>query len=476
MEIGISDSKIRFNVSGLTSHENRSPMQSLRQYFQSGATRPLAFRLAQLKKLKQAVLAYEQEIYAALRSDLNKSPEEAWVTEIGLVIKEINYAIKYLPHWIKPERRSTDLVNLPSSSYIVRDPLGTVLVIGPWNFPFMLTILPVVGAIAAGNTMVVKPSEFAPATSTLIGKLLRETFSPDYILFREGEGAVVVPELVKDFRFDHIFYTGSTVVGKIIYKMAAEQLTPVTLELGGKGPCVVEADANIRVAARRIAVTKFSNAGQMCVSPDYLLVHESVRESFIEEFRKATLQFFGEKPEENPDYVRIINHRQFDRQKKYLEEGRILMGGRVDREKLFIAPTLMDEVSPEALVMKEEIFGPILPLFSFTDKEKARALIQQNPDPLCFYVFTASDRKAREWQEAVPAGTSAINNASWQFTNHHLPFGGRGASGIGKYHGYFSFETFTHARAVLKTPTWFDPNIKYPPMKGRLGLFKKVVR
>lgn len=451
-------------------------MQCLRQYFQSGVTRPLAFRLTQLKKLKQAVLAHEQEIYAALRADLNKSPEEAWVTEIGLVIKEINHTIRKLPDWMKPERKGTDLVNLPSSSFVVRDPLGTVLIIGPWNFPFMLTLLPIVGAIAAGNTMVVKPSEFAPATSTLIGKIIRETFSQEYILFREGEGAVVVPELVKDFRFDHIFYTGSTAVGKIIYKMAAEQLIPVTLELGGKGPCVVEADANIRVAARRIAVTKFSNAGQMCVSPDYLLVHESVRESFIDEFIKATRQFFGEKPEENADYVRIINHRQFDRLVKYLGEGKVLMGGGYDREKLFIAPTLLDEVSTEAQVMKEEIFGPILPLFSFKEKEKALNIIQQNPDPLCFYVFTGSETKAKEWQEAVPAGTSAINNASWQFTNHHLPFGGRGASGIGKYHGHYSFETFTHPRAVLKTPVWFDPDIKYPPMKGRLALFRKVVR
>lgn len=452
------------------------PLTPLRQYFQSGATRPVGFRMAQLKKLKQAILLHEQEIYQALRSDLNKSPEEAWVTEIGLVIKEINNAIRHLPNWVKPERVGTDIVNLPSSSFVVRDPLGTVLIIGPWNFPFMLTLLPVIGAIAGGNTIVVKSSEFAPATSTMIHKIIQSIFSPEYILCVEGEGAVVVPELMKDFRFDHLFYTGSTAVGKVIYKMAAEQLIPVTLELGGKGPCVVEADANIRVAARRIAVTKFSNGGQMCVSPDYLLVHESVREQFIAEFKKATVQFFGEEPKTNDDYVRIINHKQFDRLVKYLAEGHILMGGEYDRERLYIAPTLMDQVSPDAWVMKEEIFGPILPLFSFTDANKARQLIQQNPDPLCFYIFSSSANKIKEWQEAVPAGTSCINNASWQFTNHHLPFGGRGASGIGKYHGHFSFETFTHSRSVLKTPVWFDPDIKYPPMKGKLGLFRKVIR
>lgn len=452
------------------------PLTPLRQYFQSGATRPVEFRLAQLKKLKQAILLHEQEIYQALRSDLNKSPEEAWVTEIGLVIKEINHAVRHLPDWVKPERVGTDIVNLPSSSFVVRDPLGTVLVIGPWNFPFMLTLLPVIGAMAGGNTIVVKPSEFAPATSALISKIIQSIFSADYILCVEGEGAVVVPGLMKDFRFDHLFYTGSTAVGKIIYKMAAEQLTPVTLELGGKGPCVVEADAHIRVAARRIAVTKFSNGGQMCVSPDYLLVHESVREKFIAEFKKATIQFFGNDPKNNDDYVRIINQRQFDRLVKYLAEGHILMGGEHDREKLYIAPTLMDQVSPEAQVMKEEIFGPILPLFSFTDTNIVRQLIQQNPDPLCFYIFSNNAKTIKNWQEAVAAGTSCINNASWQFTNHHLPFGGRGASGIGKYHGHYSFETFTHPRSVLKTPVWFDPDIKYPPMKGKLGLFRKVVR
>lgn len=452
------------------------PLTPLRQYFQSGATRPVGFRMAQLKKLKQAILSHEQEIYQALRSDLNKSPEEAWVTEIGLVIKEINNAIRHLPDWVKPERVGTDIVNLPSSSFVVRDPLGTVLVIGPWNFPFMLTLLPVIGAMAGGNTIVVKPSEFAPATSALINKIIQSIFPPEYMLCVEGEGAVVVPELMKDFRFDHLFYTGSTAVGKIIYTMAAEQLIPVTLELGGKGPCVVEADANIRVAARRIAVTKFSNGGQMCVSPDYLLVHESVREQFIAEFKKATVQFFGADPKNNDDYVRIINHRQFDRLVKYLAEGHILMGGEHDRERLYIDPTLMDQVSPDAMVMKEEIFGPILPLFSFTDAKEARQLIQQNPDPLCFYIFSNNAKTIKEWQEAVPAGTSCINNASWQFTNHHLPFGGRGASGIGKYHGHFSFETFTHPRSVLKTPVWFDPDIKYPPMKGKLGLFRKVIR
>lgn len=451
-------------------------MQMLRDYFQSGATRPLDFRLTQLKKLKQAVLDHEQEIYTALRADLNKGPEEAWVTEIGLVIKEINHAIGQLPEWMKPESKGTDLVNLPSSSYVVRDPLGTVLIIGPWNFPFMLLMLPVVGAIAAGNTIVAKPSEFAPATASLIEKILHSVFPSNYIHCVLGEGAVVVPELMADFRFDHVFYTGSTSVGKIIYKMAAEQLSPVTLELGGKAPVVVEADASIRAAARRIAVTKFSNGGQMCVSPDYLLVHESVRDQFIEEFKKATRQFFGEKPETNKDYVRVINHRQFDRLVRYLGEGHILMGGYHDREKLFMAPTLMTDVSNDALVMREEIFGPILPLFTFTDPGPALKLIQQNPDPLCFYVFTASKEKAKTWQEAVPAGTSCVNNASWQFTNHHLPFGGRGQSGIGRYHGYYSFECFTHPRAVLDTPVWFDPDIKYPPMEGRLGLFRKVVR
>ena len=276
--------------------------------------------------MKKAILNHEQEIYAALDKDLKKSPEESWVTEVGVVISELNLAIKNLAGWMRPEPVPTNLVNLPSSSRIMREPLGVVLIIGPWNYPFQLLINPVVGAIAAGNRIVLKPSESAQATERIIQKIIQATFPPNYIMVVEGDGSLVIPAMMNQFTFDHVFYTGSTAVGRIIYKMAADKLTPVTLELGGKSPCVVEKDANIHVAARRIAVTKFSNAGQMCVAPDYVLVHESVREEFLNSIKKATAQFYGENPEVNYNYGRIINQAHFDRISTYLKQGTIICG------------------------------------------------------------------------------------------------------------------------------------------------------
>ncbi len=451
-------------------------LEKMRAYFNSGATRTLDFRREQLKKLKSAILKYEEELYAALYADLKKSKEECWVTELGFVIAEINAALHSLGSWMKPERTGTNLVNFPSASRVIREPLGVVLVIGPWNYPFMLLINPVVGAMAAGNCITIKPSEFAPATDTVMKKIVEETFPPEYILYLQGEGQVLIPSMMNHFTFDHVFYTGSTSVGKIIYKMAAERLVPVTLELGGKSPCVVESDAHIKVAARRIAMTKFSNAGQMCVAPDYVLVHSSVKEKLLEELVKTIPGLFSDKPEESYNYGKIINEKQFDRIAGYLSNGTKVCGGRTDRAKLFIEPTILTDVSVETPVMNEEIFGPVLPVIPFTTTEEAKAVIDRHPDPLSFYVYTSSRKKEKEWLEAVPAGGACVNNSSWHLTNHHLPFGGRGFSGIGSYHGRYSFETFSHRKAVMRTPTWFDPKIKYPPFKGKLKLFKWIIR
>ncbi len=448
----------------------------MRQYFNSGATKSYKFRKEQLKKLKVSVLNHEQDLYDALYSDLKKSPEETWVTETGMVISELNVAIRNLDEWMCPERVETNLLNLPSSSRILKEPLGVVLIIAPWNYPFQLLINPLIGAIAAGNCVVLKPSEFAPATDAVIKKIIEDAFSPDYILYVQGDGAVVVPSMMNNFAFDHVFYTGSTTVGRIIYKMAAEKLVPVTLELGGKSPCVVESDANIKVAARRIAITKFSNAGQMCVAPDYLLVHESVKEKLIEAVKSAVIKFFSDKPEQDYSYGKIINEKQFDRLSNYLANGKIILGGRTDRQNLFIEPTLLDNVTMNDAVMKDEIFGPVLPVISFSTKEEALKIIQQHPNPLAFYVFTSSKAKEKDWLNSVAFGGGCVNNASWHLTNHHLPFGGRGFSGTGNYHGKYSFDTFSHKKAVMKTPTWFDPNLKYPPFKGKLKLFKWVIR
>ncbi len=448
----------------------------MRQYFNTGATLSYRFRKEQLKKLRSAILKYEEELYTALYSDLKKSREETWVTETGMVIAELNTALKHLADWMQPERASTTLVNLPSTSRILREPLGVVLVIGPWNYPFQLLINPLIGAIAAGNCVVLKPSEFAPATDAVMKKIIEESFLPEYILYVQGEGQQVIPAMMNSFAFDHVFYTGSTAVGKIIYKMAAEKLVPVTLELGGKSPCVVESDANISVAARRIAMTKFSNAGQMCVAPDYLLVHASVKDKMIAALQKTIPRLFSDKPEESYNYGKIINEKQFNRVAQYLANGSVVYGGRTDKEKLFIEPSVLIPSSLNEPVMNEEIFGPVLPVISFDTMEEAKAIIDKHPNPLAFYIYTSSRKKENQWLQAVPAGGACVNNSSWHLTNHHLPFGGRGFSGTGAYHGKYSFDTFSHKKAVMKTPTWFDPNIKYPPFKGKLRLFKWIIR
>jgi aldehyde dehydrogenase (NAD+) len=448
----------------------------LRSFFNSGATRPYRFRKLQLQKLKACVERYEQELYSALYTDLKKSPEECWVTENGFLLAEINNVLSHLEGWMQRENVNTNLLNLPSSSFILKEPLGVVLIIGPWNYPLQLLFTPLVGAIAAGNCVVVKPSEFAPATAAVMKKIIADTFDPAYILFAEGEGAVVVPGMMKEFVFDHVFYTGSTAVGKIIYEQAAKDLVPVTLELGGKSPCLVEAEVNIKVAARRIALAKFSNAGQMCVAPDYVLVHASQKKKLVEELKRALQHFFVDDAAGHENYGKIINEKQFDRLMTYLAGGKIVFGGKSDRAKLFIEPTLLDEVDKNSPVMKEEIFGPILPIISFNSMAEALGIIASNKNPLAFYVFTSNTKKEKEWLEAVAFGGGCVNNASWHLTNHHLPFGGRGFSGTGNYHGKFSFDTFSHKKSIMKTPTWFDPAIKYPPFKGKLRLFKWVIR
>ena len=450
-------------------------LNAMRSFFSSGATRSYAFRRQQLLALKKAVTDHEQEIYDALYADLKKSPEETWITENGFLLNEINHAIKWLSAWMEPERKSTNLLNLPSKSYVIKEPLGVVLIIGPWNYPLQLLLMPLVGAIAAGNCVVLKPSEFAPATAIVMQKIIEAVFPKEYILYVPGDGASVIPEMMNNFSFDHVFYTGSTSVGKIIYKMAAERLVPVTLELGGKSPCVVSADANIQVAANRIVLTKFSNAGQMCVAPDYILVHVSVKEKLVEEIKKKILRFFTERPLNSDEYGKIINEKQFNRLLSYLNNGTILHGGDYDVNRLYIAPTLLGDVVVDSAIMREEIFGPILPIIAYHTEAEAITIINRNPNPLAFYIFSSNDKETKQWVEMVPSGAACINNASWHVTNHHLPFGGRGFSGTGRYHGKYSFDTFSHEKAVLKTPTWFDPAMKYPPFKGKLKLFKKFI-
>jgi len=450
-------------------------LNALRHHFASGATRPYAFRKQQLLALKKAIIAHEEEIYAALYADLKKSPEECWVTENGFVLSELDHAISWLSAWMEPESKSTNLLNLPSKSKVMKEPLGVVLIIGPWNYPFQLLLTPLIGAIAAGNCVVLKPSEFAPATDAVMQKIIESIFPKEYILYAPGDGATVIPAMMHHFSFDHVFYTGSTAVGKIIYRMAAERLVPVTLELGGKSPCVVTENAHIKVAANRIVVTKFSNAGQMCIAPDYVLVHASVKEQLIDAMKKKIVQFFSDQPKNSHEFGKIINEKQFNRLIGYLQDGKVVHGGDHDIQQLFIAPTLMESVSLDSSIMTDEIFGPILPVITYQTEEEALSIIQRNPNPLAFYVFSNQQKEAERWLDKVPSGAACINNASWHATNHHLPFGGRGFSGTGRYHGKYSFDTFSHEKAVLQTPTWFDPSMKYPPFKGKLKLFKKFI-
>ncbi|SKA14932.1 aldehyde dehydrogenase [Sediminibacterium ginsengisoli] len=452
-----------------------SQLQPMRRFFESGATQSYAFRKEQLQQLKRAVTANEKEIYAALYADLKKSPEECWVTENGFFLSELDHAIGSLKSWMEPEAKTTNLLNLPGNSRVVKEPLGVVLIIAPWNYPFQLLLTPLIGAIAAGNCVVLKPSEFAPATAALMQRLIETAFPKEYILYIQGDGATVIPDMMKNFTFDHVFYTGSTAVGRHIYQLAAERLVPVTLELGGKSPCVVEADANISVAARRIAMTSFSNAGQMCVAPDYVLVHSSVKEKLVAELKKSIVRFYGDTPENSSEFGRMINEKQFNRVAAYINQGNLLHGGRTDITKLFIEPTLIDQVELSAPVMQEEIFGPVLPILAFNSMEEAQEIIARNPNPLAFYVFTSSRQKEKEWLNRIPSGGVCINNASLHLTNHNLPFGGRGFSGTGQYHGKYSFDTFSHRKAVMRSPTWFDPGLKYPPFKGKLWLLKKMV-
>jgi len=448
----------------------------MRAYFESGATRPQAFRRQQLKKLRDAVKEYAGAFEAALYTDLKKSPEETWATETGFLLSGINNQLKHLSTWMEPVTVPTNLLNLPSKSFILPEPLGVVLIIGPWNYPLQLLFTPLAGAMAAGNCVVLKASEFAPATAAVMQELIEKNFSKEYILFTDEEGQTVIPRMMENFRFDHVFYTGSTTVGRIIYKMAADKLVPVTLELGGKSPCIVEAGANIKVAAKRIAMSKFSNAGQMCVAPDYVLVHASKKEALIAAFKEALQQFFGADAETSGEFGKIINEKQFDRLVQYLQQGNILVGGGHNRERLHIAPTILDNISLDAPVMQEEIFGPVLPILTFETAEDAKKIIAANPNPLAFYVFTSDNNKEKQWLNDVPFGGGCVNNTAIHLLNHNLPFGGRGASGSGAYHGKYTFDTFSHQKSILRSPTWFDPVMKYPPFKGKLKILKWLIK
>ena len=445
----------------------------LRRTYESGRTRPPGWRRDQLSALKRMLLEGEQALLDALHTDLGRAPTESWAAELGLVGSELDHTLKHLDRWIEPEKVSTPLINKPADARIRREPLGVVLIIGPWNYPFQLTVGPLVAALAAGNCALVKPSELAPATSSVVAELLPRYVEEDAVCVVEG-GVEVSTELLKQ-RFDHIFYTGGAAVGRIVMRSAAEHLTPVTLELGGKSPCFVDAGVDLSTTARRIVWGKFLNAGQTCVAPDYLLVQEKLTQPLLGQLRKALRAFYGSDPKSSPDYARIINGRHFDRLQGLMAGGRVAIGGESCPEERYIAPTVLTEVDLESPVMSEEIFGPLLPMVPVADVREAIGFINERPKPLALYLFSKDARAQQRVVEETSSGGVCVNDTIMHLACPELPFGGVGPSGMGAYHGRAGFETFSHRKSVLTKGMMLDPSVRYPPYDpSKLKWIKRV--
>lgn len=444
-----------------------------RAYFAAGHTRDLARRKARLQALREAICARETQIVEALAADLGKPDFEAIAAEISLCLQEIAYASKHLHRWVRPQRRGLPLNVWPARGQLRAEPLGVVLIISPWNYPFQLAIAPLVGAIAAGNCAVVKPSEITPHTSRVVAELIAATFEPEFVTVVEGDKAIAQALLAE--RWDHIFFTGSPRIGKLVMAAAAEHLTPVTLELGGKSPCIVARDADLEKSARRIVWGKFLNAGQTCVAPDYLLVERAIQSDLLAALRAALQEFYGENPADSPDYARIVSDAHFQRLQGLLDGGTIVVGGQTDPASRYIAPTLLTAVEPDSPLMQEEIFGPLLPVLSVDGLDEAIATVNARPQPLALYIF-ARDRASQELiLDRTSSGGVTINDTIIHLASPTLPFGGVGTSGMGSYRGRYSFDTFSHYRGVARQTLWFDLKLRYPPYAGKLNLIRSLM-
>ena len=447
-------------------------LQSQRKFFATGKTRDRDFRIQQLQSLERAIVANQDKIVAAVQSDLGRAAFEAYF-EIA-TLSEIKLALKHLKKWMKPRRVKTSVDVFPASAWVQPEPLGVALIIGPWNYPFQLMMSPLVGAIAAGNCAILKPSEYAPEMSKLVTELVRSTFDSNYIAVVEGD-AETSQELLAQ-KFDHIFFTGGTEIGRIVMQAAAKHLTPVTLELGGKSPCFVDASVRLDYAAKRIAWGKFINAGQTCIAPDYILVDAAVKDEFVVQLKKAVLELYGDNPAVSPDYARIVNQRQLDRLKSLLSSGNIVIGGEVNDSDRYLAPTVLDNVEWDDSVMESEIFGPILPILAYDNLNDAIALVNGRPKPLALYIFSKSDNVQTTIVNTISSGGVCINDTVLQVSVGNLPFGGVGDSGTGSYHGKASFDTFSHDRSFLKRSILFDLDWRYAPYTDdRLKFLKKIV-
>ncbi|RUO78958.1 aldehyde dehydrogenase family protein [Pseudidiomarina taiwanensis] len=436
-------------------------IETLRATYRSGLTRPLDWRRKQLNQLDLLLTEHEQELLDALASDLGKSAAEGWLTELGYLHSDIKHTLKHLKKWSAPRRVSQPLMAWPGKSCLYPEPLGVVLIIGAWNYPLQLLLSPLVAALAAGNCVVLKPSELSPKTADLLAKLIPEYLDQQAVWIQTG-GAEVAQQLLSE-RFDHIMYTGGGRVGRIVMKAAAEYLTPVTLELGGKSPAVVLADADLKVAAKRIAWGKWLNAGQTCIAPDYILVADEVHDQFVEQLKATITEFYSSSPQDTEDYGRIVSAGHWQRLVEYLKDGTIAIGGDYDEQERFIAPTVLTDVDLESAVMTEEIFGPILPIVKITDLQQAIDFICDRDKPLALYGFSKDKAKLNQLTQATHAGNQCNNDTLMFMLNPELPFGGVGPSGMGRYHGQFGFDTFSHLKSVMSRPFWSDPNFRYPP-------------
>jgi aldehyde dehydrogenase (NAD+) len=441
-------------------------LQRKRAFFDAGQTRSESFRLDQLRTLRKAIETYENEALDALRADYGKPRLEAFTSEIGILFQEIDHAIAHLQEWMRPDRVHTPLPLQPGHSEILTEPLGVVLIIGPWNYPFQLVLGPLIGAIAAGNCVILKPSEETPHASRVISEMVSATFDDRYISVVQGPGQVVGPQLIENHRFDHIFFTGSPRVGRLIAGMAARHLTPVTLELGGKSPVILDKSAKLDIAAKRIVWGKFFNAGQTCVAPDYILAHDDIKDAFVDEVKTAIQQFYGSDPKASPDFARIVNNRRFHALEA-LMTGDIVVGGATDAKDRYIAPTVIDNVTMDHPAMREEIFGPIMPILTWRDRDEVVSCVRQNRYPLASYVFAEDPEVIAFFVDAIEYGGGGINNCILHLANPDLPFGGVGYSGIGRYHGHDSYLSMSNRKSVLTSATWIDPALRYPPYSDR---------
>jgi aldehyde dehydrogenase (NAD+) len=442
-----------------------------RAFFGKKQTFNVNYRIKYLKRLKQVILECEEEICQALKLDLGKSSSESYMCEIGLTLAELSYQIKHVKRWNKPKRHRTDLANFHGKSYSVFEPYGVVLVMAPWNYPFMLTMEPLIGAIAAGNCVVAKPSAYSPATSSIIKKILEKVFDWEYVCVVEG-GRAENTELLEQ-KFDYIFFTGGVTVGKLVMEKAAKNLTPVSLELGGKSPCVIDKTANLKLAAKRLAFGKYLNLGQTCVAPDYMLIDKDIKDEFLQIFKSTVQKMYGENPLENQNYDKMINEKHYSRVMGLIDQEKVVLGGKGRDNELRIEPTVLDNVTENDAVMQEEIFGPVLPVLTYDELDEAVDFIEKRPHPLALYIFSNDKKVQKLFTEKLAFGGGCINDTVLHLATSQMGFGGVGNSGMGAYHGKKSFQTFTHEKSILRKYNWIDMPMRYQPYRK---MYDKMVR